>query len=221
MKKTIKRKIKKIESLLLTYYEKPQLITCDEKMEALIFNRRMHLNQLFKPTNENYRLLKEFNETLKEVVIKNYQQSRELYYNTKIMLADSGSSLQFGGVECKIFLGKDRQYSKSNPFQGEESEMIWEILNDESYNDIYCKYGCCMSFDGYHGEEDDKSEMELMGMQDADDCWNEGLDREWSYDLHLHQHFHNLYDHTSFSIIDFIYVRDFYTEFELKFNQNT
>ena len=194
MKKTIKRKIKKIESLLLTYYEKPQLITCDEKMEALIFNRRMHLNQLFKPTNENYRLLKEFNETLKEVVIKNYQQSKELYYNTKKMLADSGSSLQFEGVECKIFLGKDRQYSKSNLFQGEDSEMIWEILNDESYNDIYCKYGCCMSFDGYHGEEDDKTEIELMGLQDADDCWNEGLDREWSYDLHLHQHFHNLYD---------------------------
>ena len=78
-----------------------------------------------------------------------------------------------------------------------------------------------MSFDGYHGEEDDKTDMELMGMQDADDCWNEGLDREWSYDLHLHQHFHNLYDHTSFSIFDFIYVRDFYTKFELKFNQNT
>ena len=39
----------------------------------------MLLNQLFKPTDENYHLLKEFNETLKEVVIKNYQQSRELY----------------------------------------------------------------------------------------------------------------------------------------------
>ena len=182
MNKTVKREINKTESLLLTYYENPQLITCDEKMEALIFNRRMLLNQLFKPTDENYRLLKEFNEKLKEVVIKNYQQSRELYYNTKKMLADNGSSLQFGGVECKIFLGKDRQYSKSNPFQGEESEMIWEILNDESYNDIYCKYGCCMSFDGYHGEEDDKTEMELMGLQDADDCWNERLDREWSYD---------------------------------------
>ena len=77
----------------------------------------MLLNQLFKPTAENYQLLKEFNETLKEVVIKNYQQSKELYYNTKNMLADSGSSLLFGGVECKIFLGKYRQYSKSNPFQ--------------------------------------------------------------------------------------------------------
>ena len=56
----------------------------------------MLLNQLFKPTDENYQLLKEFNETLKEVVIKNYQQSKELYYNTKKMLADSGSSLLFG-----------------------------------------------------------------------------------------------------------------------------
>ena len=79
MKKTIKRKIKKIESLLLTYYENPQLKARDEKMETLIFNRRMLLNQLFKPTAENYQLLKEFNKTLKEVIIKNYQQSRELY----------------------------------------------------------------------------------------------------------------------------------------------
>ena len=148
IKKNLKERINKTESSLLTYYENPQLKTRDEKIETFIFNRRMLLNQLFKPTAENYQLLKEFNETLKEVVIKNYQQSKELYYNTKKMLADCGSSLQFEGVECKIFLGKDRQYSKSNPIQGEESEKIWEILNDESYNDIYCKYGCCMSFDG-------------------------------------------------------------------------
>ena len=89
MNKTVKNKINKTESSLLTYYENPQLKARDEKMDNLIFNRRMLLNQLFKPTDENYQLLKEFNETLKEVVIKNYQQSRELYYNTKKMLADS------------------------------------------------------------------------------------------------------------------------------------
>lgn len=109
---------------IIHYYENPNLESSDEKMETLIFNRRMLLNQLFKPTDENYQLLKEFNETLKEVVIKNYQQSKELYYNTMKMLADSGSSLLSEGVECKIFLGKDRQYSKNNPFRGEESEMI-------------------------------------------------------------------------------------------------
>ena len=72
MNKTVKNKINKTESSLLTYYENPQLKARDEKMDNLIFNRRMLLNQLFKPTDENYQLLKEFNETLKEVVIKNY-----------------------------------------------------------------------------------------------------------------------------------------------------
>ena len=117
IKKNLKERINNTESSLLAYYENPQLKARDEKIEDLIFNRRMLLNQLFKPTDENYQLLKEFNETLKEVVIKNYQQSKELYYNTKKMLADSGSSLQFEGVECKIFLGKNKQYSNSNPFK--------------------------------------------------------------------------------------------------------
>ena len=70
IKENLKERINKIESSILTYYENPQLKAHDEKMEALIFNRRMLLNQLFKPTDENYQLLKEFNETLKEVVIK-------------------------------------------------------------------------------------------------------------------------------------------------------
>ena len=85
-KQTSKDKINKINFSLLTYYENPQLKVRDEKIEDLIFNRRMLLNQLFKPTDKNYQLLKEFNERLKEVVIKNYQQSKELYYNTKKML---------------------------------------------------------------------------------------------------------------------------------------
>ena len=80
-KERYKRELYRIETYLLNYYENPQLKARDEKMGTLIFNRRMLLNQLFKPTDENYQLLKEFNETLKEVVIKNYHQSRELYYN--------------------------------------------------------------------------------------------------------------------------------------------
>lgn len=122
-----KEQLLRLHIQLIKYYKNPQLKARDEKMETLIFNRRMLLNQLFKPTAENYQLLKEFNETLKEVVIKNYQQSRELYYNTKKMLTDNGSSLLFEGGECKIFLGKNKQYSKSNPFQGEDSEMIWRF----------------------------------------------------------------------------------------------
>ena len=73
IKKNLKERINNTESSLLAYYENPQLKAHDEKMETLIFNRRIFLNQLFKPTDENYQLLKGFNETLKGVVIKNYQ----------------------------------------------------------------------------------------------------------------------------------------------------
>ena len=73
IKETLKERINKTESSLLTYYENPQLKARDEKMETLIFNRRMLLNQLFKPTDEYYQLLKKFNETLKEVVIREFQ----------------------------------------------------------------------------------------------------------------------------------------------------
>ena len=94
IRKALKERINKIESSLLTYYKNPQLKARDEKMETLIFNRRMLLNQLFKPTDENYQLLKEFNEILKEVVINvsstNSEQSKlcinsPLYIDTRLL----------------------------------------------------------------------------------------------------------------------------------------
>jgi hypothetical protein len=49
-------------------------------------------------------------------------------------------------------------------------------------------------------------------MEIENDNWNEGLDREWSKDMHLIQPFHNLYDHCYFSLYDLIYVREFNLE---------
>lgn len=77
-------------------------------MDYLITQRKYLLNDLFEPNAENYRLLGEFNEALKDVVLKSYKQSRELYFNTKKTLEDNASNLNFEGVECKIFLGKER-----------------------------------------------------------------------------------------------------------------
>ena len=81
-------------------------------IRGLGFQKRMR-NYLYKDNSARIYMLFEFYRT----AIKNYQQSKELYYNTKKMLADSGSSLLFWGVECKIFLGKNKQYSNSNPFK--------------------------------------------------------------------------------------------------------
>lgn len=216
-----KQIIQVIEEDILSYYNAPYRRGEESLLEYLIMQRQYLLNDLFEPTDENYRLLGEFNEALKGVVLKSYKQSRELYFNTKKMLEGSEACLDFEGVECRIFLGENRQYPQNHPIQGERVEGVWDILSDEAFNDIYCQSGCCLGFNGYHGEQDEMTELEVLGLENEDDCWNEGLDREWSHDLHLHQHFHNLYDHMNFSIYDFIYVRDFYVEYHLEFNGNT
>uniref|UniRef100_A0AB33JEU8 Uncharacterized protein n=1 Tax=Prevotella sp. GTC17260 TaxID=3236796 RepID=A0AB33JEU8_9BACT len=223
MKKKIinnKQIIQSIEEDLVSYYEGGCSKEDDVLMDYLITQRKYLLNDLFEPNAENYRLLGEFNEALKDIVLKSYKQSRELYFNTKKTLEDSASNLNFEGVECKIFLGKDRQYPTNHPIQGERAESMWDVLSEEAYNNIYSHSGCCLGFNGYSGEQDEMTELEVLGLENGLDCWNEGLDREWSHNLHLHQHFHNLYDHMSFSIYDFIYVRDFYVEFHLEFNNN-
>ena len=51
-----------------------------------------------------------------------------------------------------------------------------------------------------------------LGMEDENDNWNEGLDREWSKDMHLIYPFHNLYDNCFFSLYDLVYVREFNLE---------
>ena len=216
-----KQIIQSIEEDIVSYYDAPYRRGDEALLEHLIMQRQHLLNNLFEPTAENYRLLGEFNETLKDVVLKSYKQSRELYFNTKKMIEESGCNLNFEGVECRIFLGEDRQYPKNHPIQGERVEGVWGILSDENFNDIYCQMGCCLGFSDYNGEQDEMTELEVLGLENEDDCWNEGLDREWSHDLHLHRHFHNLYDHMNFSIFDFIYVRDFYVEYHLEFNGNT
>ena len=55
-------------------------------------------------------------------------------------------------------------------------------------------------------------------MEDSNDNWNEGLDREWSKDLHLIHPFHNLYDLCYFSLFDLIYVREFNLEVHIEFD---
>lgn len=57
-------------------------------------------------------------------------------------------------------------------------------------------------------------------MEDENDNWNEGLDWEWSKDLHMIQPFHNLYDHCNFSLYDLIYVHDFDLEVHIQLERN-
>lgn len=52
-----------------------------------------------------------------------------------------------------------------------------------------------------------------LGMADENDNWNEGLNYEWSKDMHLVYPFHNLYDNRHFSLYNLVYVSEF--DFEI------
>ena len=51
--------------------------------------------------------------------------------------------------------------------------------------------------------------------------WNEGLDKEKTKDMKLCYAFHNLYEHTTFSILDLLWIRDFCIEINAESTQYT
>ena len=54
---------------------------------------------------------------------------------------------------------------------------------------------------------------EFIGMNLTPPNWNERLEPILTKDLHLINAFHNLFDHTSFALTDFIFCRDFVIEY--------
>lgn len=81
----------------------------------------------------------------------------------------------------------------------------WTLRCSKAY---YPEHGGCESFEKW------------IGIEDENDNWNEGLNREWSGDIHLIQLFHNLYDHCHFSLYDLIYVYDFDLEVHIQLDRN-
>ena len=56
------------------------------------------------------------------------------------------------------------------------------------------------------------TESPILSISEETENWNEGLDREKTKDMKLCYAFHNLYEHTSFSVLDLLWVRDFYID---------
>ena len=98
--------------------------------------------------------------------------------------------------------------------------MIWEILTASGLNPLYDDDGCGGLL---LGNKDGLNYKSLNGYlnigyyESEEDNWNEGLDREWSKQMHLVYAFHNLYEHLNFSLYDLIYVRDFDIDINLSF----
>lgn len=129
-----------------------------------------------------------------------------------LALHKSVSSQNLGEVEYygKVFL--DYSLSKIHPVQSIRAKKIWYVISG-----AYDRYMPLYDDEGVNGLYSRKnweipSENQFLYMSDEVDNWNEGLDRDMTVDMHLCYAFHNLYDHTSFSIFDLLWVRDFCIE---------
>ena len=110
------------------------------------------------------------------------------------------------------------QFSPLHPKQSKYDKEIWNILSG-AYDDFVPFYqdGVISSGWQYSGGEPE-SENNMLYLSEKTDNWNEGLSPELTSDMHLIYPFHNLYEHTCFSIFDLLWVRDFNVEISVEYD---
>lgn len=184
-------------------------------MEYLLEERRNVLWHLNVYDDETKQLLVEFNDALRKACAELYRRTMATYQEC-LHREDCPEDFE---VEGKIFLGYD--YPALHPIQTETAKQVWDALTCGGFCALYDD-GCAWSLRFSRENPPEHSGHETLenwlGMEDPNDNWNEGLDREWSKDLHLIHPFHNLYDHCYFSLYDLIYVREFNLEVHVEFD---
>lgn len=149
-----------------------------------------------------------FNDALRAALEHMYNRAHELYRQM--------SSIQPNiEMEAKCFLSY--QYPSLHPFQKNNRQELWEALSDTGWNPLY-ESGVTQSLDLPH--DIDMSFDEFIGMKSDLPNWNERLDQVLTKDLHLINAFHNLFDHTNFSLTDIIFVREFDEEINVKIEES-
>ena len=184
-------------------------------MRVLIGLRRNLLADMFV-MDENYkRLLSDFNETMKQQLIRMRHETIKAAHG--VMNADVTGEIQAIG---KCFLGY--RYSKLHPVQTMQAKKIWAILNGsiDDYVQFYSD-GVLMGGYVYDSRKEQESENQMLYLQEEPDNWNEGLDMEITKDMYLIYPVHHLVSHTDFSIFDLLWVRDFNMEIQMKSNYAT
>ena len=172
-------------------------------VQHLLSVRKRILNGMFEWTDEYYSLLSEFNKALVEAQC----EMRERF----VRLSESGKET---GLENLEFQGKvfmNYKYSEIHPVQTNRARKMWNVLNG-SYDEFIPLYKDGVNSIYFTGPETIPSEKETVYISEETENWNEGLDREKTRGMKLCYAFHNLYEHTTFSILDLLWVRDFYID---------
>lgn len=185
--------------------------TDEEKhvMKYLLKERCNVLWHLNVYNDETKRLLVDFNDALRKACAELYRRTKAVYQECLHRMDGTGTF----EVEGKVFL--DYEYPEQHPVQTDRAKQVWDALTCGGYCTLYddnSTWGLRFS-----KEEQPETLEEWLGIEDPNDNWNEGLDREWSKGLHLIQPFHDLYNFCYFSLYDLIYVREFNLEVHVEF----
>ena len=151
-----------------------------------------------------------FNDVLTAALRELYDRTHRIWDSIK-----DNADFKDAEIEAKCYLSYD--YPKLHPVQGKDRQDLWNALCDTGWNGVYEQGLSLMTLSL---PEDNFSFEDFVGLDEKDNNWNEGLDRELTKDLHLTSAFHNTFEHLKFAITDFIYVREFETEINIEIRKS-
>jgi hypothetical protein len=151
-----------------------------------------------------------FNDVLTAALRELYDRAHRIWDSIK-----DNADFKDAEIEAKCYLSYD--YPKLHPVQGKDRQDLWNALCDTGWNGVYEQGLSLMTLSL---PEDNFSFEDFVGLDEKDNNWNEGLDRELTKDLHLTSAFHNTFEHLKFAITDFIYVREFETEINIEIRKS-
>ena len=151
-----------------------------------------------------------FNDALREALREMYDRVHRVWKKViEVMDETDGEEME---LTAKLYL--DYTYPELHPLQGKDRQDLWDALCDGDLNPMYADGVSVLTLT--LPRDEDGSFDSFIGMDCPPPNWNEGLDQELTKDLHLINQFHTLFQHMNFALTDFIYVRKFITEIEIK-----
>lgn len=212
--RTIERELR---NLLCEYDEHCYLGNSASEMEAirrLLDIRKQLLDKQFVMDAHYKQLLADFNKALTEQLLK-MRLDVISTYNAVRQVAPEHDMEAVG----KCFLAY--RYSPLHPNQSRLGKTIWEILGGTITAFVPLYEDGVISCGWRYGGGEPETENQMLYLSEQTDNWNEGLDRDMTADMHLIFPFHNLYEHTCFSIFDLLWVRDFNVEISVEYDYAT
>ena len=198
--------LQKLEEQIILVYNGPYAKRHDYTNERSLLQVRKNIIDHYMLQHQEELLpdIIAFNDALREALRKMYDKAYAIYE------ANKGLG-EYVSVEACCYL--NNMYPKLHPVQGEDRQELWEALQDSGWNVLY---DSGVTFPFRLNQDTNETFDDFIGMNCQPPNWNEGLDRELTKDQHLINAFHNLVDHTSFAITDFIYFREFYYEINVE-----